>query len=68
MTTPTRPNPAVCRGQRPKDQVLAVVLTVGLLACPRAISGERTSGGAVPGSDPDGGGILRGWLGPGPAG
>ena len=64
MTNPDPPVPRRLQGQRPKDQVLAVVLTVSPIACPLAISGERTTGGAVPGSDPNGGGMLRGWRGP----
>ena len=67
MTIPDPPAPRRLQGQRPKDQVLAVVLTVSPIACPRATSWERTTGGAVRGSDPNGGGMLRGWLGPGPA-
>ena len=49
MTTPDPPAPRRLQGQRPKDQVLAVVLTVSPIACPRATSWERTTGGAVPG-------------------
>ena len=64
LTNSDPPDPRRLQGPRPKDQVLAVVLTVSPIACPRATSWERTTGGAVPGSDPNGGGMLRGWRGP----
>src|SRR5664279_5422057 len=50
MIPDDRPRPARrLQGQRRKDLVVVVVLTVSPLACPRASSGVRTTGGALPG-------------------